>query len=686
MSDLQNSLIFLKAAAESMPSPDKIGDALSLISKGPPFDQLFFEKLNDPAWLPILVRQGFFSKLPGIQAIEGGRQSYPYHLPLIGLVRLAEKAPHAVSSILARIELPENSTIGDQVLRCIASIREPSCIPILHPLLIKLGEGQNRSSWVWIQELLKNWIEAKAFSDVLVVTNSYLLAAIGSFTNKAPTRDGWMVQQVDSISLERLTPEYPLQIATIVANALLGWVEKENPVSGREREGQSNYIESLLGEDFSSSYWLEDFRIQPTYREFEGTLARRLFLASEQVYRQGDIVKIELLDQLLRSRSWSLFERIRWQLYADFPKISLEKARKDVLLRIPFLNRIDLIHNYEFAQLLISHVKQHGDTFLNPKEVEEFAGSVMKGPFDRNGKPLEGSNDFFYRKQLWPIASLLRGKQLSAYRVLVPDDGKIKIESFKPFSSSGSSGGFVAGKAPKQTDELEAMKDEELWKYLNTWEPKAGYEYVSEGKLQHENIFELATVFAELVDKLPQRFDPATKWWKNISRSEIIGKFLDRAADRFSKNPNDEKSSKPTAINREWASWFGITHWMMSQPWSRHAASRFLRNMLKSECAIPACYLPEIPELLQQLIVEVDPQLSANKNSFGDWLTTAINSVRGEAIEAILHLASRQKNAEKKIEPWIFELIRSRLESPEESPAIFALLGTNLRFLVPRRL
>jgi hypothetical protein len=151
MSDLQNSLIFLKVAAESMPSPDKIGEALSLISRGTPFDQLFFEKLNDPAWLPILVRQGYFSKLPGIQTIEGGRQGYPYHLPLIGLARLAEKAPHAVSSILARIELPENPTVGDQILRCIASIREPSCIPILHPLLIKLGEGQNCSSWVWIQ-------------------------------------------------------------------------------------------------------------------------------------------------------------------------------------------------------------------------------------------------------------------------------------------------------------------------------------------------------------------------------------------------------------------------------------------------------------------------------------------------------------------------------------------------------
>jgi hypothetical protein len=337
----------------------------------------------------------------------------------------------------------------------------------------------------WIQELLKNWIEAKAFSDVLVVTNSYLQAAIGSFTNKASTHDGWMVQQVDSISLERLTPEYPLQIATIVANALLGWIEKENSVPDRGKIAKGSEIEGLLGEDYSSSFWLEDFRVQPSYREFEGTLARRLFFASEQVYRQENLAKIELLDQLLRSRSWVLFERIRWQLYADFPNISLEKARKDVLLRIPFLNRIDLIHNYEFAQLLLSHVKQHGDAFLTPKEVEEFAGSVMKGPVDRIGKPLEGDNDFFYRKQLWPIASLLQGKQLSAYRVLVPDGGKIKIESFKPFSSSGGYGGFVAGKAPKRTDELEAMKDEDLWNYLNTWEPKAGYEYVSEEKLQH---------------------------------------------------------------------------------------------------------------------------------------------------------------------------------------------------------
>jgi len=235
---------------------------------------------------------------------------------------------------------------------------------------------------------------------------------------------------------------------------------------------------------------------------------------------------------------------LRWQLYADFPTLTLGRARAEVLQRIPFLNEIDYgrgSHDYEFAQLLLAHAKQHGDAFLSPNEVEQFANAALKGPVDKDGKLLEGDNNFFYRKQLWPIASLLRGEQLATYRILVPDESKITIGSFKPFSSGGVSGGFVASIAPKQAEALESMTDEELWIFLNTWEPKAGYEYNATGKLQHENVFELATKFAELVEKLPQRFDPASKWWKNINRSVILNKFLDRAADRVSKKQNDEK-------------------------------------------------------------------------------------------------------------------------------------------------
>jgi hypothetical protein len=219
---------------------------------------------------------------------------------------------------------------------------------------------------------------------------------------------------------------------------------------------------------------LEDFKSSPPdYRGIEGTLATRLYSAAKQIYQQGDLSQMGEIDKLLRSHPWQLFRRVRWQLYADFPAFTLDWARDEVLQKIPFLGEIDYnrgSHDYEFAQLLTAHVKQHGDAFLSPSEVQQFVSAVMKGPTDNHGDILEGDNTFFYQKQLWPIAPLLRGEQLSSYRVIVPDDNHIAIESYKPYRSGGFSGGEIVSVAPP--DDLESMSDEQLWTFLNTWEPK----------------------------------------------------------------------------------------------------------------------------------------------------------------------------------------------------------------------
>jgi hypothetical protein len=47
--------------------------------------------------------------------------------------------------------------------------------------------------------------------------------------------------------------------------------------------------------------------------------------------------------------------------------------------------------------------------------LKQFVNAILKGRVDKWGKRLEGNNDFFYRKQLRPIASLLRGEQLAKY-------------------------------------------------------------------------------------------------------------------------------------------------------------------------------------------------------------------------------------------------------------------------------
>ena len=142
---------------------------------------------------------------------------------------------------------------------------------------------------------------------------------------------------------------------------------------------------------------------------------------------------------------------------------------------------------------------------------------------------------------------------------------------------------------------------------------------------------------------------------------------------------------QPSAVapsEDDWANWLGITKWVMSQTESRDEVARFLGKALESDYAIPDSYILELPQILRSLIETEDARLVGNKNSFSDWLTTAINSIRGKAIEALLSVALRQKNAGTEIEPWIFELIRARLELPDESPAIFAPFGAKLRFLI----
>ena len=669
----QNELMSLIAAP---PNPESLARVNELIAHKGANYVFFFDKLDNPSWLSPLEQQGHFTDLPQPEPISDGRIAYRIHVPLITLTKLAARAPQDVTSILIKLKLPDNSRVGDQIIQCLSNIRDAVCIQQLSPLIAQLGENSTRTSWLWIQQLLKSWMELKAFSEILAILRAYINSAVDKSLELHHDVSGtWLTKQIDEQCLAVLTPHNPYGVARIIFEGLCRWVEQE----------RQKYNKSEIGDDAPFSYFVEDFKDTPLeHRGIEAWLARRLFLAAQQVYLQGGLAAIDQLDQLLRSNHWQLFRRLRWQLYAEFPSLSLNRARADVLQRIPFLNEIDYgrgSHDYEAAQLLVAQAKQHGDAFLSPNEVEQFFGNVFKGPVDKEGKLLEGNNDFFYRKQLWPIASLLRGEQLANYRVLVPDESKITIESFKPFSSRGVSGGFVASEAPKEADTLEAMKDDELWSFLNTWEPKAGFEYDSTGKPHHENVFELAAKFVDLVYTLPERFNPASKWWENIKRVEILNKFLDLAADRVSKKQNDKEIPLAAPTDDEWERWFGITRWVLSQSWQRHAAVRFLHCALKSDFVIPDSYFPAFPNWLCQLIQEADARLSGH-NSFNDSLTTAINSVRGEAFEALLDLASRQKKADKQIDPWIFELIRSRLTLPEESPAMFALLGANLNFVI----
>lgn len=683
----QKELLALIAAPATPKALARVNELIS--NKGANF-AFFFDRLTQPDWLPLLDQAGYFEALPGPEPIDYGRIIYRHYLPLIALTRLAANVPQIVTDILIKLRLPDNPSVGNQILQCMAQVHDRACIQQLGPLVAQLAESPSRTSGVWIQELLKTWIEAEAFPEVFAILEIYLNATVelsfGKYTNDSNT---WLTNQIDEKVLNQLASQHPFEIATVVFKALCRWVAWE----------RQKYNESDIEIEAPISYWLEDF-MSPSERHQgpEGTLAVRLCATAQHIYRQGDLVKIAELDQLLRSNPWQLFDRLRWQLYADFPAVSLENARSEVLQRIPILNDISYNrggHDYEFAQLLVAHVGHHGNNFLTMTEVERFVKAVLKGPADK-GTPIDSFHDDFVRKQLWPIAPLLRGEQLAAYRVLVPDDKQIDIYSYKPRRRGGQSG-EVVHVAPREADNLLSMGEAQLWNFLNTWEPTMNYP-TTEGWIQ-EDVTAMATKFAEVVEKHPEQFNSSTNWWTNITRPEILNKILERATFQIAKNTSGEKTPTPTPSEENWANWLGVVKWILAQrnggsindgeesqateqTWSRHAVAGFLGKVFETDYVVPGYYFSEFQEFFKSLIGAEDPRLSGNRNSMGDWLTIAINSTRGDAVEALLNLALRQKNAGEEIEPWIFKLIKSRLELADESPAIFALLGAKLRFLI----
>jgi hypothetical protein len=107
----------------------------------------FFDKLENPIWLPFLDKKGVFENLPGPEPTEDGRLMYRHHLPLMILTRLAGTASQAVSDVLIKLRLPDNPYVGDQILQCMAKISDPNCIKQLRPVITQLGENPMRSSW-----------------------------------------------------------------------------------------------------------------------------------------------------------------------------------------------------------------------------------------------------------------------------------------------------------------------------------------------------------------------------------------------------------------------------------------------------------------------------------------------------------------------------------------------------------
>jgi hypothetical protein len=692
---LKEELQLLRGAARSYETVENPNDCIALIQRGTPYDRAFFSELYDSRWLPFLQTAGVFRNLP--TTVKRGEVTYyARHEPLVGLANLAPTAPADVVAVLESLEIPENPQAHDQIMRIIRGIDDLSLAPRLVGVLRRLFQSRSNSEWLWFDEILSKWLKADVRMPCFDALAAFL-QTVASDTREHAAGQVWQVAELDRKIISRLAETEPTKVANLLFDTLRTWAATDRMKrSSRSEVTPDDQDDPDL--DNPLTYWLEQFGAGSIgSHDFEGTLAQRLYKIGRMIYETNEGAMIDEFDQMLRSDRWHLFRRMRWQLYADFPRLTLAFARRDILERIPLLGRI--WHGYELALMLEIHATFYGSAFLSEQEVQTFANAIFAAPTEQDTSAEASARRVrFQRKQLYPIRELLAGETLRKFNELSQGNPPLMPQNYKPFSSGGEARA-IEHVSPIKSSDLAKMTDPELWTFLNNWVPSRTRWDRTKWWIE-EDIGALGTQFAELIESDPSRFRAESAWWRNIRRPEILNKPLDRAAERLQKIAAKKDTPRPTAS--EWNNLFGITNWIANRRsaaalekqnaessissqwnWPGIVAVKFLRAALQVDNS--ENFRSEIAKLLRKLVEDPDPLLTdADRPSVGDWLTTGINSVRGTAVEGLLDLALVQKRDTKSGRPesWIFEFISDRLRLADESPAVFAIVGAHLRLAV----
>jgi hypothetical protein len=706
---LERALQELRSAARNRPQNDEdAGRFVDLVESGSPYAELFYSELDDPAWIKILEVRGVFQNSPDSILHEDGSTSYPRSLALQGLSRLAPKAPEAAARIIVQFPQSGNIVVGDQLMRCMLAIHESEQVPRLLPIAESLISSGGRSTRLYLRDLLKSWAELGCTDEALKLLSTFIDTVVRSGPDQPRDQQTiWELSECDSDILAPLVTNHPGRVARVCFEGLCAYYDASPPRRHKPDQDIDEILDAAMDDRINLTYWLEDFQQTGIRRDDPGAiLAHRLYSALLPIY-QGDLGERDQHDSALLKHPWQLFTRIRCQLYADAPQRTLDLARREVFATIEKMNRTDCRHGFELASMLEAHSELHGKDFLSEEEVTSLVEKVLSGPNDPEGEfdLDERYHRCFWHHQLWPIRSLLPDnlrQQLNSWAQT--GTGRLKdpeLEDYKPFRSIGR-GGFIQDKSPFELNELAALPDAELWERLNSW--KSTKRWIDNDDLVEESSRKLAGVFTTLVAVNPERFAAPTMWWQSIRRPVMLSVPLEAWAKNLG-TTKEEGTAVPAPVDLDSA--FGIMDYVVSvsqdQPWhdgasedstenpdwwqARLATAHFLNAFVR---ASPARNdrSASVQTLLRDLATGAESRLDRlDRSKHHDWQFEAINSVRGEAWGAVLHIALKEKNhpnlAEGTVSQWIADLLTQRLAPAiSESPAIYSLLGSQLRILV----
>lgn len=300
-----------------------------------------------------------------------------------------------------------------------------------------------------------------------------------------PLIEARQYQKILDENLPLLLRKDPLNVIEIVANKLNKIIYLENKAKGKKKQPTDLSLIWRPAIENNVQNW--------TPQDPKLYLLISLRNSLENIGKRS---KSTLKDGLgiLDNYKYPVFTRIKLHIYRMFP----QSFKKEIRKSIPeYFYEPNCYHEY---QLLIEKVFPS----LDQKLKNWYLQQVDKGPKERKDRK---KVERWKLKRLQNIEKYLSGKWKGVYNELIQKYGKIKLSKFLTFRTS-----FVGPASPLTIDELEQLLLDKgiiaLLKYLLEWIPP-------ESIYGEPSIEGLGRILEELVEKYPEEFSNAALLFDN---------------------------------------------------------------------------------------------------------------------------------------------------------------------------
>ncbi|MDG9679081.1 hypothetical protein [Micromonospora sp. DH14] len=629
------------AAADPVTN-DHVSRLLNRVPNSTPALGRFFDRAT-PAWFPKLRGKGYFRSPPPLQANEDGYVVYQQWPPGRYLTRIARDpnlAQDVVDVVLALdTDNPEAAeTVADVALAVPAELARPLAAKIAQ-LLESPAQWRLPSRAV---ELLPVFV-ADGQQDHAAAVLAALLPA--------PTRRGSRGGYLPADVVSQIFPAMGVPGVTAIASRL----------AQKAADTRDDLTDSRL--------WWPDIASSQALGARDHLVTMLRDAAASVAAQSGPAPVVRVLE----AYPDGIFRRLALHVLLLAPDPKLVAAR---------LTDTEAFHDresfVEYGALLRAHFAE-----LLPGDRERILRLIDQGPANREDP---AAVERWRTRQLARFGDALPERYQTERAALIGKLGEPDVTNRGVVFTSRSD---VLALSSTPLAALDPMTDDHLITYLADWVPT--------GKWEDPDVSELRQQIVAAAGRNPRRFAALAPRFVDLDPTYARGLF---AGLRQAINAAQASDDSTTSI-LDWPPVLSFGATAMSQPrllpgrpeygdgerdpgwaWTRQELAELLTVGVRRD--IPTHLLDQAFELIVRLLEDPDPivrdDAEADSSSL---LTTAINSVRGNALLALLQYAIRRHDPARPIlDPAISRLLDRHLDTTfDPSSAIRSLYGEKIHIL-----